>query len=138
MAKREVLALPKTFQSSKLSLEQDLRRYWGSRVEYKEDSTQASKVETRENLGLLYILLTEYLAQIENTVFTIGDKLLNSMEGESQVTFPLYGKKIQFDNEANWLFIKDMDDNDWYKFDMESNEKFVKSKKENKKEKEEK
>ena len=129
---RETIGLPKVFQNSKLSLEQDLRRFWGTRNEYKEGSTIAEKIESVENLSLLYILLTEHLAQIEKTVLDLGDKLLDKMENADVSKLPLYGKKIVLDKEANWIFIRDFDDKDWYDYDMDCNVNYVNSKKKSK------
>jgi hypothetical protein len=125
---RQVLALPKTFQEVKFVMDKVIHRFWGTRQEYKDGSTVSSNVETPENLALLYALFVEFSSYFEHIFLEHGDKLLNAFGDSTEIILKQYGKKVVIDREANWIFVEDLTDQDWYKLDTQDNKEYLQKK----------
>lgn len=119
---RKVKDIPKHFHIAKREFEKLLNTFWFSRK--KEDG---SRNESIENITLLYIMLQEFAKFAEEHQYRIGEELLNKME-ENKLSSSLiydYGKAVDFDKEASWLYIRNIDDKEWYDFDMKSNKEYL-------------
>lgn len=121
---RKVLNLPENFKPIKIDFEKLLRLYWNIKKNQGEENTNP---ETLENLTILYAQITSLLKFFEGHLLITGDKLLEKLNENNTnvVTLPMYGKKLEYDTEASWLFLEDMSQEDWIKFDGEDNEKYL-------------
>lgn len=124
--KRKVKDLPKHFVKGKAEIDRLLRVYWSNKLNEKQQAN-----ETPENLALLFVLVEELTKYIDIHLTSVGNKLLEKMETLNKFSIPLpeYGKKVFWDKEAQWLYIEDMDDEDWRKYDEECNKAYLESKK---------
>lgn len=119
---RKVKDIPKHFNIAKREIEKLLNTFWFSRK--KDDG---SRDESIENIALLYIMLKELTEFTEEHQYSIGEKLLSKMEESNNSTAMLYdyGKVVYFDSEANWLYTRDIDSQEWYDYDMKCNKEHL-------------
>lgn len=126
---RKIKSLPLHFQKGKVEFDKLIRIFWSNKLD------ESGKIkDTPENLALLYALMVENVKYMENHLTSIGDKVLSKMEdiGKKTILLPEYGKKIFYDEEAKWLYIDDMDNEEWRIYDEDSNKEFLKKDKESK------
>lgn len=123
--KRKVKDLPKHFVKGKAEIDRLLRVYWANKLN---ENKQAD--ETPENLALLFIMVEELTKYMDIHLTSVGNKLLEKMESNGNFSISLadYGKKVFWDKEAQWLYIEDMNEADWKKFDEDSNKLYLEKK----------
>jgi len=119
---RRVKDLPKHFVKAKVEVDKLMNLYWSNKL-----NSSGKRDETIENVALLYIMLQELSQFTEHHFFNQGNQLLEMMDQlkQDKVTLAEYGKTIDFDKEANWLYIRDMDSSEWKSYDEECNNKFL-------------
>lgn len=122
---RKIKDLPLHFQKGKLEFDKLIRIYWSNKLD-----SSGKADETPENLALLYLLMEQNVKYMENHMVNAGNKLLEKMEEVKNTTImlPEYGKKVFYDEEAKWLYIEDMTEAEWKKYDEQSNKKFLEEK----------
>lgn len=140
MENRNVEELPKTFNSVKREFEKWFTLYKGkNEITEKEVKDENSglvikeekkyfKTETWAELWLMIKELQEFLYNKESEVI---EKLTEKFEEENitSICLPKYGRKVEFDKEANWYFDKEMNKSDWKEFDDKCNKEYLKNRK---------
>ena len=119
--KRTVKDLPKTFHPVKVEFERLLNLFWSTKLK------DGKRNETKENLTLLYVLAQEYQKFVELQVCALGDKVLEAMHESSVYKVFLYdfGKKLFWDDEARWLFLDDLNSDEWRDYDSKCNKEYL-------------
>ena len=134
---REVEELPKTFNSTKREFEKWFTIYKGKNEVIEKEVKDTNngltiteekryyKTETWAELWLMIKELQEFLYKKESEVI---EKLSEKFEEENitSICLPKYGRKVEFDKEANWYFDKEMDKSDWKAFDDKCNSEYIK------------
>lgn len=137
MEERVVEELPKTFNSTKREFEKWFTLYKGkNEIVEKEVKDQNNgltiteekryfKTETWAELWLMIKEFEKFLYEKESEVI---EKLSEKFDEEkiNYILLPKYGKKVEFDNEANWYYDKEMDKKDWKEFDDKCNAEYLK------------
>jgi hypothetical protein len=92
-----------------------LKRYWYSRE------------DNEENKNLLYLMLMNFNKFIEEHILELGQKIFLDMEKKEEFINYVseFGKKIFYDIEAEWLFIEDMNTDDYAITTKRDNIKFL-------------
>lgn len=95
--------LPRILQVAKNEFEKNMRRYWHNRE------------QNEENTLILYIQLNEFHKFIEKTLLKLGQNIFLDMKDKDEFVQYLseYGKKVFYDEDANWLNIDDMTTEDY-------------------------
>jgi len=117
--------LPQNFLPIKKDVSKLENTFW-----YNKQKENQTRDESKENVGLLYLLMSDFANFAELKQYSWGDKLLSIMGTESdwQIKFGEYGKKLVYNREGNWIEILDMTHEDFVQYDKESNEKFLANK----------
>lgn len=110
---RKVKDLPKHFHKAKIEFDRLSNLFWSTRLNEK-----GTRIETVENTALLYLLTKEYMAFAETNFNNAGTKLLEIMGNKKEVYLPEFGKVIRFDEEAQWIFVEDMNSDEWREYDI--------------------
>ena len=119
---RTIKETPRLFATTLVEYEQRQRLYWASKLDEK-----GERVLTDENIALLYVMKKRLEDTIEEDVIKAETELLQRMGDQDwQIVLPEYGKKVVFDKEAMNIFIDDMNEKDFKKYDEKCNEKYVK------------
>lgn len=128
MEGRTVKQLPETFLHVKKEFQKNVNQFWVN----KRDS-EGKKIESNENLALLYSLLNELSEFFSNEMFKVGEQLLekNTDEKDFNISLPEFGKKVSYVKEANWIEVGKMDRQDWEDYDIKCNRAYLESKKSN-------
>lgn len=96
---------PKNFQKTKVQFERDVLRYF-----YKKDQKDV------DIQGEFYFLLKEMQAFIENHVIQQEQTLVDNFDLlKKPIYLNDYKKKIFYDEEADWLYIDEMTQEDFRK-----------------------
>jgi hypothetical protein len=124
---RKVFDLPNTMVPVKKELDRVLNVFWANKKDDK-----GCIVKTEENLALLYALGEEFKAFTDIKIAEVGETLLEELYRNKNtiVLLPKYGKKVFYDEEANWLFTEVMSNDDWGNADKKSNTDFLAKRKE--------
>jgi len=117
--------LPKTFNKAKAEYDRLVNLFWCTRL-----NDEKKRVESIENVGLMYILNQEFMNFAEVNFHKTGEKILEIMELNKTKELFLYdyGKVIRFDEEAQWLFIEDISQSEWKEYDIKSSVNYAKGK----------
>ena len=121
---RIVENLPDNFRIVKQEIEKKFMvRYW------------MSKERTVENYALLKLLLDNLQKFVEGLLVPVEQKIIDLMTEQKVNTVILgqYGKKLFYDEEANWLYPDEMTPDDWRKYDQECNAEYLRKMSEEKK-----
>lgn len=121
---RTVKETPRLFATTLVEYEQRQRLYWANKLDEK-----GERVLTDENIALLYVMKKKLEDAIEEDVIKAETELLQRKgDDDWQIPLPEYGKKVVFDKEAMNIFIEDMNEKDFKKYDEKCNEKYLASK----------
>lgn len=121
---RTVKETPRLFATTLVEYEQRQRLYWANKLDEK-----GERVLTNENIALLYVMKKKLEDAIEEDVIKAETELLQRKgDDDWQIPLPEYGKKVVFDKEAMNIFIEDMNEKDFKKYDEKCNEKYLASK----------
>ena len=115
--------LPKHFQKVKTELDKAINTYWFNKQK------DGKREESKENLGLLYLMLGENAEQAQKHHYLIGEKLMGLMQENEVIYLHDYGLALEFDTEAQWLFSREITGQEWKDYDLKSNAEYLKSKK---------
>lgn len=133
---RKVEDLPRNFNQAKKEFQKCKQLFFlGNKItkSYKDENEEVITEEflTLEKKALLWLLFQEFENFLTKHESEIVLDLKDSMDKENTkcVLLAEYGKKVVFDEEANWFFAEDMNYGDWQEYDKKCNEKFLKKRK---------
>lgn len=126
---RNIKELPKTFRRAKVEYEHLVNVFWSQRL-----GENNQRIETKENIGLMFLLVQDFLRFSEFQFENIGNKILEIFEKENTDTIYLYefGKVIRFDKEAQWFITEDISESEWRKYDLECSRNYAETRLERK------
>lgn len=118
--------LPKLFQKIQIEYTKSINIYWGSRRD-----TNKNKIESPENLGVLFLKQKELLNFIEKEYSNTGESIFQWMKNNNTDKMYLYnyGKVIYLDIDTGWIFVRDINDKEWEDYDLKCSKEYVASKK---------
>ncbi|HPC09952.1 MAG TPA: hypothetical protein PLN85_02620 [archaeon] len=118
--------LPKLFQKIQIEYTKSINIYWGSRRD-----TNKNKIESPENLGVLFLKQKELLDFIEKEYSNTGESIFQWMKNNNTDKMYLYnyGKVISLDIDTGWMFVRDINDKEWEDYDLKCSKEYVASKK---------
>lgn len=133
---RKVEDLPRNFNQAKKEFQKCKQLFFiGNKTtkSYKDENEEVITEEflTLEKKALLWLLFREFENFLTKHESEIVLDLKDSMDKENTkcVLLAEYGKKVIFDEEADWFFAEDMNYDDWQEYDKKCNEKFLKKRK---------
>jgi hypothetical protein len=110
--KRTVELIPDCLKTAKQEIEHKyLIRFW------------LGKERNLENYATLKFVLENLQKFVEGLLVSVEQKILDLMKEKDTnvVILGQYGKKVFFDEEAEWLYSDDMSPEDWRQFDKKCN-----------------
>lgn len=118
--------LPKLFQKIQIEYTKSINIYWGSRRD-----TNKNKIESPENLGVLFLKQKELLDFIEKEYSNTGESIFQWMKNNNTDKMYLYnyGKVISLGIDTGWIFVRDINDKEWEDYDLKCSKEYVASKK---------
>lgn len=133
---RVIAELPKNFNQAKKEFQKCKQLFFIGNKSTKSYQDENEKVITEEFLtlekkALLWLLFQEFESFLNKHESDIILDLKESMDKENTkyVLLAEYGKKVIFDEDANWFFAEEMNYDDWQEYDKKCNEKFLKERK---------
>ena len=120
---RIIEELPKSFYTAKKEFEK-VFTFQTSKAK------NENKKEELKNYAVLFGLIQEYNAFLSKYEEKIAVHLKDLMDEVKDIKVLLadYGKKLEWDNDAQWLYFSEMENKDWREFDKESNKEFLEKK----------
>lgn len=124
MTNRKIKDLPKHFQKNKVEISRAIRTYWSNKL-----NENGQKNETTNNIALLYIQLEELQSYIETEFCNLGSMLLEKMHEENmnKVILGEFGEVLEYDDEAKWIYRRNLNDSEWKEYDDACNKKYLES-----------
>lgn len=121
---RIIEELPKFFVPTKKEFEKNI-------AHEKAISNNENKKIELEKYSVIFALIQElesFLNKHEENISIHIKELMDELN-EYSIVLGKYGKKLEWDENANWFYLSDMNKSDWLHYDKECNEKYLKDRK---------
>ena len=107
--------VPNPFLKIKLDFEKRCRRYWLNRD------------KTLEERALYKIVVEQFIEELSKSILEYEQELADELlsKDKKYVLLGEYGKKVEYDEEAKWINIKEMNGDDFLEYDRACNAKFL-------------